>query len=210
MIGQRILSLGRVKKQLPTLVTNVGADLCVCPGGVLPDRGRHTGLPLRSGRLIFYAPLMSALAISVVFFVATPLASAQSVRSALAASPVSASFYVRRGNERYAQRKYEQAIADYDAAGAIDPRNAAIFNLRGLTWLALRDYGFAIRDFNRAIKLAPDFAAAYANRGLARLHQGREEKAAQDFAQCFKLDESLRTYVEQRMRNGDQRLTAQR
>jgi len=29
-------------------VDSVGADLCVCPAAAqLPDRGRHTGLPLR-------------------------------------------------------------------------------------------------------------------------------------------------------------------
>jgi len=106
-----------------------------------------------------------------------------------------ARFYLNRGNDRYAQGKWKQAIADYDTAITFEPRNAAIFNARGLAWLEMKDYGLAIRDFNRAIKLAPDLAAAYANRGLARLRQGQEAKASQDFIKCLKLDESLRAYV---------------
>lgn len=149
------------------------------------------------------ATFITAQALFALLILATATAQAQTTTAA-------ARFYAQRGNERYAQDKLEQAIADYDTALAIDPRNAAVFNARGLTWLALKDYGLAIRDLNQAIKLAPDFAAAYANRGLARLRQGREAKASQDFAACFELDESLRTYVEELRSNGERLLTARR
>jgi tetratricopeptide (TPR) repeat protein len=132
--------------------------------------------------------------------------------TALAQTPTTAGvrFYTQRGHERHAQGKWQQAIADFDRALAIEPRNAALFNARGLTWLALKDYGLAVRDFNQALKLAPDCAMAYAHRGLARLRQGREAKAAADFARGFALDESLRAYVAEMSSNGQQRLTMRR
>ncbi len=49
--------------QSAVLCNTVGADLCVCPGGVQPNRGRHTGLPLR-GYIIFAGILVGLAAIT--------------------------------------------------------------------------------------------------------------------------------------------------
>ena len=137
-----------------------------------------------------FATFMAAPTLCALLTLTTVTAPAQP-------STAAARFYAQRGQERHAQGKWKQAIADYDRVLAIEPRNAAVFNARGLTWLALEDYGLALRDFNQAIKLAPDFAAAYAHRGRARLQQKQEAKAARDFAKCVELDASLRAYVEE-------------
>ncbi len=130
--------------------------------------------------------------------------------AARAQTSTAARFHEHRGQARYASEKWEQAIADYDRALAIEPRNAAVFNARGLAWLAMNNYGLAIRDFNQAIKLAPDFAAAYANRGLARMKQKQNAKAARDFAKCIELDERLRAHVEDLKRGADREVAIHR
>ena len=99
-----------------------------------------------------------------------------------------ATAYLNRANV-YAQRaRYEQALADYDAAEALDAQNPLIPYNRGNAHFDRRRYVRAVADFSRAVELDAGFALAYLNRGLAQEGLGDTGAAAQDYRRALALD----------------------
>ncbi|HKS17515.1 MAG TPA: tetratricopeptide repeat protein [Planctomycetota bacterium] len=62
------------------------------------------------------------------------------------------------------QRKFDEAIAEYDKVEALDPK-VDIYNLRGNARKDLGRFEEALKDFNRIIELEPESAIALNNRG---------------------------------------------
>ena len=83
------------------------------------------------------------------------------------------------------------ALAEYDAALALDPNNAEALDNRGVIWNAQGKYDRALADYNRALKLSPSDASAYYNRGNTYANMGLTEKAIADFRLALHLDSSL-------------------
>lgn len=95
--------------------------------------------------------------------------------------------YLNRGLENFARRDYDQAVADYSAAIALDGRNADLYNNRGNAYHAKRDFPRALRDFGKAIALNPAHALAYNNRGIVYGDMGDFERAVQDYDQAIAI-----------------------
>jgi tetratricopeptide (TPR) repeat protein len=86
-------------------------------------------------------------------------AEAEAMADRLLARRTTAPDYNRRGNTRFAQRKYQLALADYQAAEAADPKAAyAVFN-QGVTAQALRGCSNATPLFERAARMDTTYAA---------------------------------------------------
>jgi len=99
-----------------------------------------------------------------------------------------ATAYLNRANV-YAQRaRYDRALADYDAAEALDAQNPLIPYNRGNAHFDRRRYERAVADFSRAVELDAGFALAYLNRGLAQEGLGDTAAAAQDYRRALALD----------------------
>jgi len=104
-----------------------------------------------------------------------------------------ATAYLNRANV-YAQRsKYARALADYDAALALDGQNPLITYNRGNVYFDSRQYERAIADFSRAAELDTSFALAFLNRGLAREQLGDTAAAADDYRRALALDPAATT-----------------
>lgn len=76
----------------------------------------------------------------------------------------------------------EAALADCDAALALEPRSGATLDSRGLVLLRLDRLPEALAAYDRALELMPGNAESFYGRGLVRLRLGQSEAAEADFA----------------------------
>ncbi len=107
---------------------------------------------------------------------------------AIELDPRDAVIRVDRGNVRFVQREYKQAIADFSEAIRLDPGYAAGYSNRGFAWSALGEPDKAISDFNAAVRLQANFARAYNGRGHAFQAKGMIDTAIADFDEAIRLD----------------------
>lgn len=93
-----------------------------------------------------------------------------------------------RGRQYYLAEKYDQAIADFDAAIGVDPDLPQPLHYRGLSYAAKGDLDRAIADFTKVIALEPGFAPAWFRRGLAYYGKNDFDHAIADFDQSIARD----------------------
>ena len=96
--------------------------------------------------------------------------------------------HIRRGNRHYHAGEYEDAVAEYTQAIALDSNIAGAYNNRGIAYRNLGKYAEAIADYDQAITLDPQDAVAYYNRGIAYVDWGKYAEAVADFTQAITLD----------------------
>jgi tetratricopeptide (TPR) repeat protein len=76
-------------------------------------------------------------------------------------------FFLSRRAQLYALAfRYDDAIADMDAAIELEPENPELYVLRGNITLLIYEWDRVLADYNTAIELAPDYADAYFYRGV--------------------------------------------
>ncbi len=110
------------------------------------------------------------------------------VRQAQAASTPSAA----EGNDavdaelkrRGVAMELQAAMADYDAALAIDPRLAFAWFNKGNIYYSLHDYTSAMQCYSEALKLDSEFGPAYYNRGITYLQMGNKRQAFIDLSKA--------------------------
>jgi tetratricopeptide (TPR) repeat protein len=86
--------------------------------------------------------------------------------------------------------EYDDAIAHYDEAIALDPAFAVAYALRGDAYKNKGEFDHAIVDFTKAIKLNPELVLAYNNRGHTYEMKGDKEQAIADFRKVLAIDPS--------------------
>ncbi len=84
--------------------------------------------------------------------------------------------------------RFEDALAAYDRALALDPDDFCAHSNRGAALLALGRFEDALAAFDRALALDPDNAAIHTNRGAALHALGRFEDALAAFDRALALD----------------------
>ncbi|MGH2498390.1 MAG: tetratricopeptide repeat protein [Ktedonobacteraceae bacterium] len=107
-------------------------------------------------------------------------------------APLLASIYGKRGMAYCSRSDYQQAIADFDRALALDPTYAWAYVLRGMAFSAGEEYQRAIADFDQALALEDREALAYAHRGIACTERREYQRAIADFDRALALDPELR------------------
>lgn len=98
-----------------------------------------------------------------------------------------------RGILLFYQRKFAQAIEDFDACiekGLVD---AQVYFYRGFCNLMLERFEGASSDFSRALDIHPDWPEALSQRAVAHHKAGRIEEALQDVDQTLQLRGEPRT-----------------
>ncbi len=79
----------------------------------------------------------------------------------LAQQPDNAKVLNNRGNLRYIQDKYQDAITDYEAAAAVDPSDALIHINLAKSYMALKDLPSAAAAFRKAVAIDPAVKQQY-------------------------------------------------
>lgn len=107
-----------------------------------------------------------------------------------------ASEQCRLGIDFYNQGEFEQAIAKFSAAIAINPKDAFAFKCRSFVWSAKGENGKALADINEAIVLDPKDGLAYFSRGNLWRNEGESDKALADYNEAIALSpDSAAAYV---------------
>jgi Flp pilus assembly protein TadD len=88
------------------------------------------------------------------------------IRQALAISEDDAAHY-HHGMVLSELDRYQEAVASFDKAIALNPSYAGAYNNRGVALQAMKRYEDALASFDKAIALNPGFAEALYNRGNA-------------------------------------------
>jgi WD40 repeat protein/lipoprotein NlpI/tRNA A-37 threonylcarbamoyl transferase component Bud32 len=96
--------------------------------------------------------------------------------------------FLESGMTSSSRKQYDQAIADYDQALAIDPKYVVAYNQRGLAWFNKKEFDTAISDYDEVIKLDPKYMLGYFNRGNAWRSKGNWDKAILDYDVALALD----------------------
>ncbi len=84
--------------------------------------------------------------------------------------------------------RYEEAVAGYDRAIALEPRRAASHVNRGLALQHLGRYEDALASYDAAVALDPSSADAQTDRGTALENLGRIEEALASYGAAVALD----------------------
>ena len=95
------------------------------------------------------------------------------------------------GLELQNQRRYTEAIAEYDAAIRLNPQYQPAYNNRGIIYDDLGELKRAIVDYDEAIRLAPKGALVYNNRGGVYFKLGQYQRAIQDYDEAIRLAPQL-------------------
>jgi tetratricopeptide (TPR) repeat protein len=95
-----------------------------------------------------------------------------------------------KGESYRAMRRYEEALADFDRAIALNEQSAWIFAGRGQIYWLMRRYEEALADFDQALSLGGKSAWIFAERGQTYRLMGRYEQALADFDQALSLDKN--------------------
>lgn len=105
--------------------------------------------------------------------------------------PIQVVFYLIRSHLNAELFRYDEAIADMDAAIVLAPDNARLYVERGQRILLLYEWDRALGDYERALELDPDYADAYYYRGVlyASVPEGFEARQAalDDFARYLEI-----------------------
>lgn len=83
--------------------------------------------------------------------------------------------------------RFEQAVADMDAAIGLRPNDAALYVERAQRMLLQYEWDQVLADYNRALEIDAGYAPAYFGRGLVYYAQGPLESALADFEHYLTL-----------------------
>jgi tetratricopeptide (TPR) repeat protein len=86
--------------------------------------------------------------------------------------------YVAAAAQKYRNRDYRGALADYDRAIALNPKSAPAYNYRGVLKEKIQDIPGGLADYNQAIALNANYGEAYSNRGKLKLNRLQDPQGA--------------------------------
>lgn len=101
--------------------------------------------------------------------------------------------FEENGNKNFANKKYAEAIDDFNKVIEIDPNNVQAYFTRARAKSALNDSKGSIEDNNKVIELDPNFSMAYNNRGWDNYLLKNYIEALKDFNKAIELEP--RNYV---------------
>jgi tetratricopeptide (TPR) repeat protein len=94
-----------------------------------------------------------------------------------------------RGEIYLLQSQYNEAIASFAAAIALEPDYAQAISRRGAAWYQLQHYDVALADFNRALALKPQDDWSLAYRGDIYRWKKQYRRALEDFQLAVSLND---------------------
>jgi len=101
------------------------------------------------------------------------------------------------GNDFMRDGKFNDAIASYTSAIALDPSNAIYYSNRAAAYAKLQDNKNSILDCEKALNIDPSYSKAYGRMGLAYFNDENYEKAIDAYENALRLDPSNQPYKSQ-------------
>jgi len=110
-------------------------------------------------------------------------------QSSLALKFEASNLWTARGNALSGLRRYDEALAAYDRALAIEPELVEALLHRGNCLREMERYDEAIDAYHRVLSLKTDLAPAWFACGALFAKQFRHKEAATAYAQALKIDQ---------------------
>jgi serine/threonine protein kinase/predicted TPR repeat methyltransferase len=105
--------------------------------------------------------------------------------------------YNLRGLSRFYAKDYQAAIADFDAAIALDASYSGYYYNRGRARSKQGEKQAALQDLDKSIEINSSYAPAYFERGVLRQFLGQPEAAIKDLDRAIELQpNNARTYYQ--------------
>ncbi len=96
--------------------------------------------------------------------------------------------YNNRGDALVDEKRFEEALLDFDKAIELLPKYAMAYYNRGNLYQKQKKYEQALADFNYAIRYRRDFDKAYNNRGTLYKETNRLDEALVDYDRAISLN----------------------
>jgi peptidoglycan/xylan/chitin deacetylase (PgdA/CDA1 family)/uncharacterized caspase-like protein len=128
----------------------------------------------------------------------------EAARAQLAGGPTEAAVpapgRIDRGTVLFREKRYEEALAEFEEAARLDPRSALAANNVGFTHYRLGDMEKAVSWFEKTLALDANRAIAHANLGDALLALDRKADARREYETFLRLQPNARYADEVRRR----------
>jgi serine protease Do len=107
--------------------------------------------------------------------------------------PTDATSYYLRGLDRFQDKDYRGALADFDESLRLSRSKASIFLYlhRGRAQAGLGNHTGAIADYNETLKINSLFPPGYYWRGWSQLERGEYQLAIRDYDKAIELEPTL-------------------
>ena len=115
-----------------------------------------------------------------------PKADKQDIKETNPDAESDALIHIDRGRTHFYSGEYEQALADYDRAIAIDPESLFAYFYRASVYKKLEQYDKALADYNKAISFY-EFASFYNGRGDLYHKLKQYDKAIADYTEAIAI-----------------------
>jgi tetratricopeptide (TPR) repeat protein len=99
-----------------------------------------------------------------------------------------ADFYIKKGDEYYYDKKYNEAIENYQKALNIDGQNINALSGLGNVYFLLGDYLKSIEYYSKVLTIEPNYTKNQYSLGLAYLELAQYEKAIEYFQEALEND----------------------
>ncbi|HUS58342.1 MAG TPA: tetratricopeptide repeat protein [Planctomycetota bacterium] len=96
--------------------------------------------------------------------------------------------HVELGVQLYHQRKYAEAIKQFEEAVKLDPKDTNAYSWIGYSYFALHDYGKMIGTYEAALRHNPDDAELHYNKGLVLKLANKTGEARASYSKALELD----------------------
>lgn len=102
--------------------------------------------------------------------------------------PKTAQEWYKRGQERMARRKFDDAVTAFGECLRLDDKHADALDARGSANFMAGKFAASVADFDRAIKLDPKSANGHWRRGISLYYAGKYEDGKKQFEGYEKVD----------------------
>jgi len=94
----------------------------------------------------------------------------------------------QRGNEKFREQKWGDAVLEYEEAVKRAPKNAAIRNNLSAALCKIMDFGGASRQVDVALELDPKYVKAWARKGDIQMYMKEYHKAVESYKKGMEID----------------------
>jgi len=112
-------------------------------------------------------------------------------QGALEAAPDDITLQLALGNAYALNRKFQQAIGEYQKVLRTYPESKAAWNNLGSAYRALGKMNDALNAYKKALDRDPQYGLAYYNMGAVYDHMGYYDKALKNYSTAIRFDPTL-------------------